>query len=203
MKTLKYIIAVMAALTISASFVGCSGDEDSSSNNVTFYDESNEYVAPGEEKLKAMENAVTATAEMNQEAEIVGCTAVAKQVISLGSREADVITPYSTEMYAVEIEFTNNTEETIDINSMQDFEILVDGLEVSGMDLNADLLAMKTIEGYKTLDFELAAGETTIGYVAFSAKTDWKEIKMTYRPLIENMNYDALIYTITPDMIQK
>ena len=138
---------------------------------------------------------------MNQEAEIVGCTAVAKQIIPLGSRKADVITQYDTDMYVVEIEFTNNTEEPVDINSMQDFEILVDGIEVSGMDLNADLLAMKTIEGYQTLDFELAAGDTVTGYVAFSAKTGWKEIKMTYRPLIENMNYDALIYTITPDMI--
>ena len=55
MKTLKYIFAVMTALTISASFVGCSDDEESSSNNVVYYDESNEYVAPGEEKLKAME----------------------------------------------------------------------------------------------------------------------------------------------------
>lgn len=204
MKNLKYIIAFMAALTITASFSGCSEDKDSSnSNEVVFYDESsNEYVAPEDVESAAKENAVTAAAEISKEIEVVGCSVTAKRIIPLGIRLKDDIYDYDADMYAVEIEFTNNTQETLRACAAEDFYISVDGSnEVIGMNLNADLTATKTIENYKTFDYEVAPGETVSGYVTFEAKTGWKEVKMSYIPLVENMNYDAVLYTITPDMI--
>ena len=203
MKKLKYIIAIMAAITITASFSGCDNDEKSdNSNNVVYYDEKNEYVAPEDAEKKARENAVIETAELNQKAELSGRTLAAKKVVSLGVRPADAVYDYSADMLAIEIELTNNTEETLNISALNDFYISIDGApEELGFSMQTTLAATKLIEDYQSFDFDVEPGQTVSGYVTLEAKTGWKEVKLSYTPLVEDMNFDAVVYTITPDMI--
>jgi len=203
MKNLKYIIAIMAAVTITASFGGCKNDEDSDTdNNVVYYDETNKYVSPEDAEKVARENAVTEPVEFNQQAELSGCTLTAKKVVPLGVRPADAIYDYSADMLAIEVELTNNTEETLNISALNDFYVSVDDApEELGHSMLTNLAATKIIEDYQAFDFDVEPGQTVSGYVTLEAKTGWKEVKLSYTPLVEDMNFDAVVYTITPDMV--
>lgn len=203
MKKLKYIIAIMAAVTITASFGGCKNDKESGSDdNVVYYDEAHKYVSPEDAEKAAREKAVTKPVEFNKQAELSGCTLTAKKVVPLGVRQADAVYDYSADMLAIEVELTNNTEETLNISALNDFYISIDGSpEEVGFSMQSVLAATDLIEDYQSFDFNVEAGQTVSGYITLEAKTGWKEIKLSYTPLIEDMNFDAVVYTITPDMV--
>ncbi|MBE6845133.1 MAG: DUF4352 domain-containing protein [Ruminococcus sp.] len=206
MKNLKYILSCLAAFAIAASFSGCSNDDSSSDNSgeVVYYDDSsNSYVAPEDSEAVARQNAVTAIGKINEPASAGECEIIAKDIVALGEREPNDVYNYSSDIFAVEVEVINNTTETVNISDISDFYISVDGgKETLAADPYVIAVAAKSIDNFVSLDGDVEPGKSISGYITFEAKTGWQEIVVSYMPLIENDNYDSVIYTITPDMVE-
>ncbi|MBQ8434799.1 MAG: DUF4352 domain-containing protein [Oscillospiraceae bacterium] len=204
MKNLKYILSCLAAFAIAASFSGCSNDDSSSDNEVVYYDDSsNSYVAPEDSEAVARKNAVTSIGKVNEPASAGECEIVAKDIVALGQREPNDVYNYSSDIFAIEVEVINNTDETVNISDISDFYVSVDGgKETLAADSYTIAVAAKSIDNFITLGGDVEPGKSISGYITFEAKTGWKEIVVSYIPLIENDNYDSVIYTITPDMIK-
>lgn len=206
MKNLKYIFSCLAALVIAASFSGCSNDDSSSdsSGEVVYYDDSsNSYVAPEDSEAVARKNAVTSIGKINEPASAGECEITAKNIIALGVRESNDVYDYSTDIFAVEVEVVNNTAETVNISDISDFYVSVDGgIETLAADPYIIAVATKSIDDFVSLSGDVEPGKSIKGYITFEAKSGWQEIVVSYMPLIENRNYDSVIYTITPDMVK-
>lgn len=202
MKNLKYIIACMAALTITASFSGCSDDDskNSSGSEVVYYDDNNSYVEPGEAEAEAKANAVQIEGKLNEQVSVSVCELVVNDVTSIGVSHDDV-----SEMYAAKVSVTNNAKEAIDVSSIGDFTFVTDlSTEVfAGMDTYATSVAKKSIADFQLIDGQAEPGETVTGYITFTVEPNWNEMKISYTPRAEELNYDYVVYTITPDMVKK
>lgn len=205
MNKLKFIIACMTALTVTTAFSGCSDDSSSDTGTeVVYYDESsNSYVAPEDSEAAAKHNAVEQQGKINEKAVVAGCDITVNEVILLGERKPDERHVESSDLYAAEIEVKNNNAEPLEVAGMSDFQISIDGSDnILGFDPYTSAFAIKNYDDFELLDCTLEQGDSATGYITFAATTGWKEITISYIPLIENSNYDSIVYTLTPDMVE-
>ena len=205
MNKLKFIIACMAALTVTTAFSGCSDESSSDAGTeVVYYDESsNSYVAPQDSEAAAKHNAVEQQGKINEQAVVADCDVKVNEVILLGERKPDERYVESSDMYAVELEVKNNNAEPLEVSGIGDFQISIDGRDdIIGIDPYVSAYASKNFDDYEILDCILEPGDSATGHITFCATTGWKEITISYIPLIEDSNYDSIVYTLTPDMVE-
>ena len=210
MKNIKNIIALIAAVTVTAAFTaGCSdSDKDSGTSgiNVVYYDSSNSnsYVTPQDEDSEAKANAKNIEGNISEKTTLSGCEITVTKVLNIGERPADSLHKYAADMMVAKLEITNNNEETISVNSIGDFNISVDGSnEVIGLDLNASVAAVQRVDDYQSFDCDIKPGEKAEGYINFEAKQDWKELVIRYTPHTSDKSYDSVSYKVTPDMVEE
>ncbi|MGN0613980.1 MAG: DUF4352 domain-containing protein [Porcipelethomonas sp.] len=210
MKNTKYIIAVLSAVVISASFTGCSDTKDDSSessSNIIYYNDSNSYTDPQQDAIdeaNARANAVTVPGKINESASVGECVINARRAVSLGERRISAASDDMCEIITVELEVTNNTQETMHVSSLGDFSVSIDGANpIAGLDISACTVAAKTVDGFETFDFDIEPGNSASGYIAFSAASGWSNIEIKYTPLEDQGNYDSVVYTVTPDMVER
>ena len=207
MKNLKNIIALIAAVTMTAAFTaGCSdSDKSSSTGNIVYYDSgnSNSYATPKDENDEAKANAKNYEGNVAEKTTLSGCEILVTKVVNIGERGADQLHDYDADMMAAKIEITNNNSEAIEVNSIGDFSISVDGnSDVIGLDLNASVAAAQVIDDYKSFDGEIAPGEKAEGYINFEAKEGWEELIIKYVPHTSEKSYDSVSFKVTPDMVE-
>ena len=210
MNNFKKITAVLSAAVLAAAFTtGCSDEDSSSSNssnaNIVYYDNSsNSYQDPQDEDKEARKNAVVVTGKIDEKTEVQGCEIIITRVVKVGERVADQMYDYDADLIAAKVQITNNNKETIKANGMGDFTVSVDGAkEVSGMDLNASTRAPKVLDDYINIQEDVESGKSVEGYINFEAKKGWKSIEVKYTPKTEVKSFDAVTYTITPDMVEE
>lgn len=202
MKNFKAIISFLAAAVMTVSFSGCSSTGGSSSTGeVVYYDNSeNSYVAPEDAFNAAKENAVKTEGTLGTKADVNVCSVTVSNVVSLGMLQTD---KGVKEGIALKFEVTNNGVDYIDTTWSDNIKITVDGQsDIMEFDMLASGEASRKIEDYKILSSFIKNGETDDGYIAFSAKPGWKEMTISYTPLLENGIYDEITYKITSDMVQ-
>ncbi len=202
MKNLKYIVSILAAAAIAASFSGCSNKKTASSseNEVVYYDEENSYVNPEINRQEALKNAEAVDGEIGVEAQVDQSTVKADKIVSIG--EVQDLYGATKEGIAVRFEAVNKSEKPLQLSALGNIEVLVDGNLTESSDMMVSSVAGKMIEGYEVFGKTLKTDESASGYVAFAVEPGWKEMIISFKPFIKIGNYDSVIYRITPDMIE-
>lgn len=209
MKNIKNIIALTAAVTMTAAFtVGCSDSDKNSSSgiNVVYYDSSNSnsYATPKDANEEAKANAKNIEGNISEKTTLSGCEILVTKVVNIGERPADRLHGYDADMMVAKLEITNNNDDAVKVNSIGDFNISVDGSsEVIGLDLNTSIAAQQEVEDYKSFDCDIEPGGKAEGYINFEAKKGWKELIIRYTPHTAQKNYDSVSFKVTPDMVEE
>ncbi len=203
MKKIKFLPLFLSALTTAALFVGCA--DESSNGNVTYYDSNNKYLTPDEKEQEARDNAQIIEGKFAEKTSIGGFDVTIKKVIHIGDREADAINNVRTQLLVIEIEVTNNNTETLGVSALNNFDAIVDGSEtIQGLDPYGEVVASKTIEGYKSLNYDkVETGQTVSGYTCIAVKVGWKNIKLNFTPDSEDLSFDQMYVNFTPDIVEE
>ncbi len=202
MKNLKYIVAILVAAIIAASFSGCTEKKETTGqeNEVVYYDDENSYVNPEINRQEALKNAVAVDGEIGTEAKVNESTIKADKIVSIG--EVQDLYGENKEGIAIKFEAVNNSEDHLQLTALGNIEILVDGNLTESSDMMVAGVAGKIIEDYEVFGKTVKTGEMASGYVAFAVKPGWKEMIISFKPFIKYGNYDSVIYRIAPDMVE-
>ncbi len=203
MKRIKYLPIFLSVLTTAALFVGCA--DESSNGNVTYYDSNNQYLTPDEKEQEARDNAQIIEGKFAEKTSIGGFDVTIKKVIHIGDREIDTVNGAKSQLLAIEIEVTNNNTETFGVSALGNFEAVVDGSEtIQGLDSYGGVIAGKTIENYKLLNYDkVETGQTVSGYTCISVKEGWKNIKLNFTPDSKDISFDQMYVNFTPDIVEE
>ena len=199
MNFIKAFAAVSAAAMLLA-LTGCDKN-DSTSNNVTFYDSQNQYqyTPPTNNDKPQIGN------EIKDEA---GSTvSISKTDIALKSAEIfDTVGPDSyysekTDYIACRFDIKNNSDKTLSVSSLRDFLYSSSG-EITELPLSSYILIEKNkVEDYTSIETEIPAGETLSAHVLLEIPSGWDSFKLYYTPYLDNTNNDCASFEITKDML--
>jgi hypothetical protein len=196
MKKSKSFLIIISALALSTVFCGCSDKANTSSgNDVVFYDESNSYVDPGSIDSQAKADAQQVQAE-------IGKTAVMQNVEINFEKMINITYPKdTTSVYAGVFEIKNNSDKEINVTSLGNFNVTVDGgLEMNGASVTGITRAMRVCTDLESFNGTIAAGQSLKGFITFETEKKWEEAEITFRPKYEEDSYDRFVYKVTPDM---
>lgn len=200
MKRFRYISVFLFASALFTSLIGC---KDSSNGTITYYDgSSNVYINPNQKDQIAQDSAEYLIGKIAEKNSICGMDINVKKVFSIGDRPQDSMHPEKAEIIVADVEITNTTSENVEVSSMSNFEIIIDGDKpMPGMDLNTTLNARQVISDYVDLNAEAEPNQTVNGYISFEVPEGWESVVLKYYPKIEKISYDEISYTITPDLL--
>ena len=200
-KLFKSASAILAAAMVLSS-VGCGDKKDTKNNSIIVYDDSNPYVSTTVDD-STLPTGESVKGEMGKKSTMDKVDITLKKaslVIKLNENENQT---KPTDVIVCFFDITNNTDKDISVVSIDNFDLLVDGVISSNVSsLNSLLMTGQEYPDIESLNSpELGPGESVSGYVAMEAEQEWKQLQIVYRPL-KGTNDNSVTFDLTPDMIE-
>lgn len=211
MKNIKMLIAFLSSAAMVLA-VGCGEKNESSNNNIVYYDSSNTYsqAAEGYENSEGdvvkeeelIENIPTTLVNIGENAELSGLDIKLTNVYDAGIIEADENFNFDRQVVVMVYEVTNNTSEETDVSAFDMTICYLDGEETSiSTGMEAMLKAGERLPDMESLNATLKPGETIKGYSAFAVYSRWESLTAYYNP-VNSDTTDSLTFEVTKDMIE-
>lgn len=199
-KLFKSASAVLAAVMVLSS-VGCGDKNNAKNNSIIVYDDSNPYVSTTIDD-STLPTGETVKGEMGKKSTMDKVDITLKKASLIAKIKENANQPKPTDVIVCFFDITNNTDKDISVVSIDNFDLLVDGVISSNVSsLNSLMMAGQEYPDIMSLNSpELAPGESVSGYVAMEAEQEWKQLQVVYRPL-KGTNDNSVIFDLTPDMI--